>query len=189
MEVKQCFHKIGTTLLILEGGTQWENRAELYVGLFKEYVCKDMRNEDSPMVLWDYCSESIASITNMTAKNLFKVISNTSHFTTFGEDGYISNICQFRCYGWIYFRKESAAFSFPSHVLRRWLVPAKNKGIEMAQCFLKSNYQIAPLLTMRKISSDEIVRESEFKKHADFAEAIKQRYGDSLYLSPWFKYT
>ena len=119
MEVKQCFHKIGTTLLILEGGTQWENRAELYVGMFKESVCKDMRNEDSPMVLWDYCSESIASITNMTAKDLFKVISNTSHFTTFGEDGYISNICQFRCYGWIYFRKESAAFSFPSHVLRR----------------------------------------------------------------------
>ena len=33
---------IGTNICVLEGLTQWANRAELYVGLFKEAVRKDM---------------------------------------------------------------------------------------------------------------------------------------------------
>ena len=41
-EVRQFCHNIGTTLRVLEGSTQWANRAELYVGLFKEAVRKDM---------------------------------------------------------------------------------------------------------------------------------------------------
>ena len=41
-EVQQFCHKIGTTLRVIEGSTQWANRAELYVGLFKEAVRKDM---------------------------------------------------------------------------------------------------------------------------------------------------
>ena len=34
-EVKEFCNKIGTTLRLLEQKTQWENRAELYVGLLK----------------------------------------------------------------------------------------------------------------------------------------------------------
>ena len=56
-EVKAFCHKIGTTLRILEGSTQWANRAELYVGLFKEAVRKDMLEKDSPLIFWDYCAE------------------------------------------------------------------------------------------------------------------------------------
>ena len=41
-EVKFFCHKIRTTLKILEGSTQWANKAELYVVLFKEAVRKDM---------------------------------------------------------------------------------------------------------------------------------------------------
>ena len=33
-------HQVGTTLKILEESTQWANRAELYVGLFKEAILK-----------------------------------------------------------------------------------------------------------------------------------------------------
>ena len=35
-EVELSPHKIGPTIRILEGYTQWANRAELYVGLLKE---------------------------------------------------------------------------------------------------------------------------------------------------------
>ena len=49
-EVKAFCHKIGTTLRILEGSTQWANRAELYLGLFKEAVRKDMLEKDSPLI-------------------------------------------------------------------------------------------------------------------------------------------
>ena len=35
-EVKQFCNKIRTTMIILEGSTQRANRAEVYVGVFKE---------------------------------------------------------------------------------------------------------------------------------------------------------
>ena len=65
-EVKQFCHKIGTTLRILEVSIQWANRAELYVGLFKEAVRKDMLESNSPLIFWDYCAERRTEITNMT---------------------------------------------------------------------------------------------------------------------------
>ena len=40
-ELRQFFHKIGTTLRLLEELTQWANRYELYIGLFKELIRKD----------------------------------------------------------------------------------------------------------------------------------------------------
>ena len=48
---------IGTTLRALEEGTPWSNKAELYIGLLKEAVQKDMHESNSPMTLWDYCVE------------------------------------------------------------------------------------------------------------------------------------
>ena len=39
-EVKQFCDQVGTTIKILETGTPWENRSELYIGLLKEAVHK-----------------------------------------------------------------------------------------------------------------------------------------------------
>ena len=50
-QVQQFCHKIGTTLRVIEGLAQWDNRAELYVGLFKEAVRKYILQENSPLVL------------------------------------------------------------------------------------------------------------------------------------------
>ena len=47
-EVYQFLTSIGTTLRLLETDTPWSNRAELYVGLCKEAVQKDMLDTDSP---------------------------------------------------------------------------------------------------------------------------------------------
>ena len=41
-------NNIGTTLWALEEGTPWSNKAELYIGLLKEAVRKDMRESNSP---------------------------------------------------------------------------------------------------------------------------------------------
>ena len=56
-EVKKFCNDIGTTLQALEEGTPWSNMAELYIGLLKGAVQKEMRESDSPMCLWDYCVE------------------------------------------------------------------------------------------------------------------------------------
>ena len=47
-QVRDFCHKIGSTLRVLEQGTQASNRAELYVGLIKEGIRKDMREMNSP---------------------------------------------------------------------------------------------------------------------------------------------
>ena len=48
-EVKKICNDIGTTLSALEEGTPWSNKAELYIGLIKEAVRKDMREANSPL--------------------------------------------------------------------------------------------------------------------------------------------
>ena len=112
-EVEQLCHKIGTTLRVLEGSTQWDNRAELYVGLFKEAFRKDMLQENSPLVFWYYCAERRADITNMTFTDLFQLQVQTPHFATFGEEADISKICHFGWYEWVYFGKQQQNFHSP----------------------------------------------------------------------------
>ena len=90
-----------------------------------------MLQENPSLVLWDYCAERIAVITNMKAKDLFQLQRHTPHFSTFGEEGDISNICQFGLFELVYFGETTEKFLFPAHVLGRCLGPDKNKGNEM----------------------------------------------------------
>ena len=50
-EVKRFCINIGTTLKILEQGTPWANLAELYIGILKSAVSKDMTESNSPIRL------------------------------------------------------------------------------------------------------------------------------------------
>ena len=92
-QVKQFCNDIGTSLRALEEGTPWANKAELYIGLLKEAVRKDMREADSPLCLWDYCVERRARINNLTAKSRFNLEGTNAHTLTLGEEGDISNLC------------------------------------------------------------------------------------------------
>ena len=108
-------NKIGTTLRLLEQKTQWANRAESYVGLMKEAVRKDIRLTRSPLVLWDYAAERRAAILSLTARDLFQLQGSNPYTPTFGEEGDISNLCQFGWYEWVYFYDNSSIsqFQFP----------------------------------------------------------------------------
>ena len=133
----------------------------------------------------------------MTAKYLFQLQGQTPHFATFGEEGDISNICQFGWYEWVYFRETTAKFPFPVHVLGRCLGPAKNEGNEMTQWFLKQNGKIVPCRTMRRLTPEEWSRDIEIKKRSEFNDAIKARslldfnfpcpllWGEASHCPPW----
>ena len=95
--MKSFLNKIGTSLRVLEEGTPWANKAELHIGLLNKAVRKDMKEAGSPVPLWDYCLERRARINNLTAKDLFQLHGQNAHFTVTGEEGDISNVCQF---GW-----------------------------------------------------------------------------------------
>ena len=179
-EVKQFCNEIGTTLRALEEGTPWANRAELYIGLMKEAVRQDMREKDSPMVFWDYCLERRARIHNLTAKPNFKLHGSNAHTLTLGEEGDISNLCQFGWYDWCYYREHTAKFPNQQEVLGRVLGPARGEGNEMAQWVLKGNGKVVPRRSCRPLNEAETYSPVEIKKRKLFDELIERRYGTSI---------
>ena len=130
-EVVTFCHKIGTTLQILEESTQWADRAELYIGLLKEGVWKDIRESHLSLALWDHTAELKARMFNMTDKSLFQLQGQNSHMAAFGTEGDISNIYQYKRYEWMYFWDGSQQFPFMREVLGRYLGPARNEDNEI----------------------------------------------------------
>ena len=126
--MKGFCNKIGTTLKLLEQGTQWANRAELYVGLVKEAVRKEICLSNSPLVLQDYAAENRAAIMSLTERDLFQFQGGNLQTATFGEEGYISHLCQFAWYEWVYLYDDYSAARFPflKAMIGRVLAPAKN---------------------------------------------------------------
>lgn len=124
--VHNYYHKVGTTLRVLEKSTEWANRAELYIGLFKQAIKNDLNRTNCPMKLWDYCSERRARIHNVLTRNLFQINGHDPTTATFGKQANISNISKFDWYGWCYYRDESATeFPFQNRKLGRVLSPLK----------------------------------------------------------------
>ena len=103
-----------------------------------------MREEDSPLAFWDYCVERQARINNLTAKNNLNLEGTMAHTMTIGEEGDISNLCQYGWHEWCYYREQKAAFPHNKEVLGRVLGPAHGEGNEMAQWVLKANGNVVP---------------------------------------------
>ena len=162
---------------------QLANRAELYVELMKEPVYKDIREQHSPLVLWDYCAERRAVITNMTAKNMFQLQGQTPifrHLERKGEEWGISNICHFGWYKWVYFRDTIASLPYPAEILGRCLGPAKNEGNEMAQWVPKMIGPVVPRHMLCKLRADKLAMLDKKSRQAAFDTAINAKYGDSF---------
>ena len=184
-KVKKFCNQVGTTLRILEESTQWANRAELYIGLFKEAIRKDLAEANSPLKFWDYCAERRAKIHNLTPKDLFQLNGQTPIAATFGMQGDISNICQFGWYDWCYFREESnIKFPFQKRQLGRVMGPLKNEGNEMTQAVLTINGTVVPRRSCTPLSMSELHSSVEIKKRSRFDEAIHKIHGDSMTIPP-----
>ena len=180
--VKRFCHQVGTTLRVLETGSPWANRAELYIGLLKEAVRKDMRESNSPMVLWDYAIERRARIHNAIPRPLFQNNGLSPHAATFGAQGDISNICNFGWYEWVYYRDSDSSFPENKLKLGRVLGPIPNEGNEMAQAVLTSKGTIIPRRSLRKLLISELHAESEKRKRQLYDDVIRKKLGDSITL-------
>ena len=184
-EAKKLCNQVGTTLKVLEESTQWANRAELYIGLLKSSILKDLSHTHAPMKLWDYCAERRVRIHNVIPRDLFQLNGNTPITATFGTEGDISNICQFDWYDWCYFREEGGIL-FPNQKrqLGRVLGPIKNEGNEMIQGVLTITGKVKPRRTCNRLTTAEWHNPSEIQKRKQFDEAIRKIYGDSTTLPP-----
>ena len=56
-KMKKIAGDMDLTLKMLKRSTQYANLAELYIGLMKETVRKDMEDSNSPLEFWDYCAK------------------------------------------------------------------------------------------------------------------------------------
>ena len=65
---KKFCRDIDTTLRLLEEGTLWANKDELYINLIKKADRKYMKEYDCTITFWDYRFERRKSINNITAK-------------------------------------------------------------------------------------------------------------------------
>jgi hypothetical protein len=96
---------------------------------------------------------------------------------TFGTQGDISNLCQFKWYDWCYFCEEGKV-QFPQQKLQLGCVlgPMKNKGNHMAQSVLKQNGKIIPHRTLHPLTISELNSPSEIEKCQSFDDTIQSLY-------------
>ena len=167
--------EIGTTLKFFEEGTLWSNKAELYIGLIKEAVRKDMRVSNCPLVFWDYCVERCSGINNLTARDTVKLRGSNPHTSLTGEEGNISNLCQFGFYDWCYYPEQGEAFPYSKEILGRVLGASKGKGNEMAQWILKANGNVVPRQSPRPLTVAELHSPTERKTREIFNKLIQRR--------------
>ena len=146
----------------------------------KEAVRKDMKESNCPLRFWDYCLERRVRIYNLTSRDHIKVRGSNPHTETFGEQGDISNQCQFRWYQWCYFRDHKAPFPHNQEVLGRVLGPARGEGNELSQWVWKSNGNVVPRRTIRALQLDEIHSDTEKCKRDVFDALIERRWGSPM---------
>ena len=91
--VRRFCNDIGTTIRVLEENTPWSNKTDLYIGIIKETVRKDMKSSDCTLAFWDYCLECRARINNLTFKDLFSLHGSNDHISVTGEEADISALC------------------------------------------------------------------------------------------------
>ena len=125
--VKQFCNAMGTLLRALEEGTPRSNIAKLYIKLMIKAVRKDMRDADSQLPFWDYCLERRVWINNLMARDSIKIRGTMPHSPTTGEEGDISNLCQYKWYDWCYYREHTANFPHNREVLGHVLSLVRGK--------------------------------------------------------------
>ena len=155
---------MGTTLKIFEESTQHANLAEIYVGLTKTSIRKDMRKLDAPIVLWDFYAERWMRINNLTDRLLFQLQGQNPRLDTFVEEGEIFNVCQFKWYECAYTIYGAAKLSNQARFLCRVLGPTKKYGNEMAQWCLKVNGKIVPRISISPLNTAQLNNNKETQK-------------------------
>ena len=166
-KVRKFSNQVNMTLRVLERATPWANRAELYISLLKEAVCKNMRESNSPMVSWDYAIERRELIHNVFTRPLFQSQGKTPTECTLGVAADISNICNFGWYEWVYYR-DFGSFPENKEKLGRVLGPCKNEESKMPQSILNSKGSVITRRTMHKVRNEEIHAEAEQQKRSLF---------------------
>ena len=134
------------------------------------------------MVFWDYCIERRATIENSSAKENYLLKGSVPHSMMTGELTDISNLCVFKWYEWVKFRKIGEQFPYPTEWIGRCLGPARSKGNAMSQHVLTESGEVLPVQTLRRLTPAEIASPIEVAKRERMDAYITKRFGDSKHV-------
>ena len=180
-EARKLINKVNSDIKELEAESPWSNRAELFIGIVKAAIKKDLKDSNCPMLLWDYCAQYRARILNATARPTCYALDGQVPWTRMtGQPLDISNISEFKWYEWVYFRDHTSSFPHASEQLGRCLGPAINAGTAMSQWVLNRQGNVIPRQTLRQLTPSELLSEVEVQKRKDFDDCIHKRHGDSI---------
>ena len=187
-KARDLCHKASCNVIELEKDTPASNRAERFIQILKNGSKKDMASSDSPLVFWCYCIERRAMIENACAKDNFLLKGNSPHSMMTGEVTDISNLCNFKWYEWVKFRKPGEPYPYPTEHLGRCLGPAVNKGNAMSQNVVTESGKIIPTQTLRSLTDSEVRSSTEIERRSKMDKFIRSRYGDSTSVPDnWIK--
>ena len=103
-----------------------------------------MHKSNSPLCFWDYCVERRARTNNLTAKDAFRLHGSTPHTLTTGDEGDISNLCQYAWYEWCCFRDQAAAFHNNKEVLGRVLGHVEEQAMKWPNGYSRQMAELYP---------------------------------------------
>ena len=170
------------SVIELEKNTPFANRAERYIQTLKSGSKADMVQMDSPLVFWDYCIERRAKIENSIAKENYLLKGSVPHSVMTGEMTDISNLCNFKWYEWVKFRKPGELYPYPTEWIGRCLGPATSKGNAMSQHVLTESGEVLPVQTLRRFTPSELASPIDTAKRERMDQIIRKRFGDSKHV-------
>ena len=135
-----------------------------------------MREADSPLPFWDYCLERRVWIYNLMARDHIKIRGTTPHTVTTGEEGDMSNLCQYKWYDWCYYREHTVKFPQTKKSLGVCCILQEARVMRWPSV-LKTNGNVVLRCSLQPLQLSEIHSPSEVRKCETFDHLIKRRWG------------
>jgi len=176
-KAREFAQKVGMNFRYLEHNTPHANLAELYVGLMKTAISRDLRETGCPLTLWCFATEWRMRVHNVTASKLSQCYRSNPYTATTGATTDISDISKFGFFQWIMYFNKNTPHPQGRWFLGRTLGPTKDVGNAMCQWVLKSNGEIVARRTIRHLNDEEEVNPAYDKEKSEMMEYIYKRYG------------
>ena len=154
------------------------------MGITKSESKTDLKISNCPMVLWCYAVERRGKIISASTRNIYELYGQVPQSKISGQQTDISSLAAFGWYEWVYYRDPGQTFPMPSERLGRCLGPAEHAGTAMSQWVLNEKGSVLPQQTLRHLTKQELLSNTEMTKRSHFDEAIKAKLGDSLNHPP-----
>ena len=133
-----------------------------------------MKSTNTPVRLWDYCWEYVASIISLTATDHF-LLDGVTPFEK--VHGYTPDISEYITYQWVWYYCPHPSDNDKVQ-LGRWLGPAHDCGQGLAYHILSSSGYVLTRSTVSIIETDDFGSEENLRRRDDFTKEMESHIGN-----------